>query len=50
MSMAAWKLAPALATGNTVVLKPAEETSLSTLRLAELCPRGRLSRPGSSTS
>jgi phenylacetaldehyde dehydrogenase len=37
MSMAAWKLAPALATGNTVVLKPAEETSLSTLRLAELC-------------
>ncbi|MEO7626242.1 MAG: aldehyde dehydrogenase family protein, partial [Nocardioides sp.] len=36
MSMAAWKLAPALAMGNTVVLKPAEETSLSTLRLAEL--------------
>jgi phenylacetaldehyde dehydrogenase len=36
MSMACWKLAPALATGNTVVLKPAEETSLSTLRLAEL--------------
>ena len=36
MSMASWKLAPALATGNTVVLKPAEETSLSTLRLAEL--------------
>jgi phenylacetaldehyde dehydrogenase len=36
MSMASWKLAPALATGNTVVLKPAEETSLSTLRFAEL--------------
>ncbi|WP_069813384.1 aldehyde dehydrogenase family protein [Streptomyces sp. TP-A0874] len=36
MSMACWKLAPALATGNTVVLKPAEETPLSTLRLAEL--------------
>ncbi|WP_088288239.1 aldehyde dehydrogenase [Kineosporia sp. A_224] len=36
VSMAAWKLAPALAAGNTVVLKPALETSLSTLRLAEL--------------
>lgn len=36
MSMASWKLAPALATGNAVVLKPAEETPLSTLRLAEL--------------
>ncbi len=35
--MAAWKIAPALATGNTVVLKPAEQTSLSALRLAELC-------------
>lgn len=34
--MAAWKLAPALATGNTVVLKPAETTSLTTLKLAEL--------------
>ncbi|WP_094214267.1 aldehyde dehydrogenase family protein [Streptomyces diastatochromogenes] len=31
-----WKLAPALATGNTVVIKPAEQTPLSTLRLAEL--------------
>ncbi|MFJ9588030.1 aldehyde dehydrogenase family protein [Streptomyces acidicola] len=31
-----WKLAPALAAGNTVVIKPAEQTSLSTLRLAEL--------------
>jgi phenylacetaldehyde dehydrogenase len=36
MSMASWKLAPALAMGNTVVLKPAELTSLSTLRMAEL--------------
>ncbi|MEU1183903.1 aldehyde dehydrogenase family protein [Streptomyces sp. NPDC005820] len=31
-----WKLAPALAAGNTVVIKPAEQTPLSTLRLAEL--------------
>jgi phenylacetaldehyde dehydrogenase len=42
MSMASWKLAPALAMGNTVVLKPAEETSLSTLRLAELCSEAGL--------
>src|SRR6201997_2690395 len=35
--MAAWKLGPALATGCTVVLKPAEQTPLSALRLAELC-------------
>lgn len=34
--MAAWKLAPALATGNTVVLKPAETTPLTSLKLAEL--------------
>jgi aldehyde dehydrogenase (NAD+) len=34
--MAAWKLAPALATGNTVVLKPAETTSLTTLKLASI--------------
>src|SRR6476646_1843996 len=34
--MAAWKLAPALATGCTVVLKVAEETPLSALRLGEL--------------
>jgi len=34
--MAAWKIAPALATGNTVVLKPAETTPLSALKLAEL--------------
>ena len=34
--MAIWKIAPALATGNVVVLKPSEITPLSTLRLAEL--------------
>jgi len=34
--MAAWKLGPALATGNTVVLKPAEQTPLSAIRLGEL--------------
>ncbi|MBI4052291.1 MAG: aldehyde dehydrogenase family protein [Elusimicrobia bacterium] len=36
LQMAAWKLAPALACGNVVLLKPAEQTPLSTLRLAEL--------------
>ncbi|MBA3258409.1 MAG: aldehyde dehydrogenase family protein [Gemmatimonadales bacterium] len=35
--MLAWKIAPALAMGNTVVLKPAEFTSLSALRFGELC-------------
>ena len=34
--MAAWKIAPALACGNTVVLKPAETTSLTALRLAQI--------------
>ena len=34
--MAAWKLAPALATGNTVVLKPAETTPLTAMKLAEV--------------
>ncbi len=34
--MAAWKLGPALATGNTVVLKPAEQTPLTALRFGEL--------------
>ena len=34
--MAAWKLAPALATGNTVVLKPAETTPLTAMKLAEI--------------
>ena len=36
LMMAAWKIAPALATGNTVVLKPAESTSLTALKLAEI--------------
>lgn len=35
--MLAWKVAPALATGNTVVLKPAEYTSLTALLFAEIC-------------
>jgi len=34
--MAAWKIAPALAAGNTVVLKPSETTSLTALKLAEI--------------
>ena len=34
--MAVWKIGPALATGNTIVLKPAETTPITTLRLAEL--------------
>jgi aminobutyraldehyde dehydrogenase len=36
LMMAAWKLAPALAAGNTVVLKPSEQTPLTTLKLAEI--------------
>jgi acyl-CoA reductase-like NAD-dependent aldehyde dehydrogenase len=36
LQMAAWKIAPAVACGNTVVIKPAEQTSLSILRLGEL--------------
>ena len=40
--MAAWKLGPALAAGCTVVLKPAEQTPLTALRLGELIARGRL--------
>ena len=36
MLMQAWKLAPALATGNTIVMKPAEQTPLSALRIGEL--------------
>jgi len=37
LMMAAWKLGPALAAGNTVVLKPSEQTPLTALRLATLC-------------
>lgn len=40
--MAAWKLAPALACGNTVVLKPAETTSITALRLAQICQEAEL--------
>ena len=39
--MLAWKIAPALAVGNTVVLKPAEFTSLTALAFAEICQRRR---------
>src|SRR5215212_2873670 len=40
--MLAWKIAPALATGNTVVLKPAETTPLSALVFAEICQQAEL--------
>jgi len=40
--LVSWKLAPALACGNTVVLKPAEETPLTALRLAEICQEAGL--------
>lgn len=40
--MLAWKIAPALACGNTVVFKPAEFTSLSALLFAELCQQAEL--------
>jgi aldehyde dehydrogenase (NAD+) len=42
MLMAAWKLAPALATGNTTVLKPAETTPLTALLLAEVIQQADL--------
>ncbi|MFJ5955945.1 aldehyde dehydrogenase family protein [Paenarthrobacter sp. NPDC092416] len=42
LEIAVWKLAPALAAGNTLVLKPAEQTSLSVLRLAELAAEAGL--------
>lgn len=38
LMMAAWKLAPALAGGNTVVIKPSEQTPLTTLKLARCWP------------
>ena len=40
--MLAWKIAPALATGNTVVLKPAETTPLSALLFAQVCQQAEL--------
>jgi len=42
LEMAIWKLAPALAAGNSVVLKPAEQSPLSVLRLAELAAEAGL--------
>ena len=46
LMMAVWKIGPALAAGNTIVLKPAETTPLTTLKLAEYCaeifPKGVL--------
>lgn len=40
--MLAWKIAPALAAGNTVVLKPAESTSLTALLFAQVCQQAEL--------
>jgi hypothetical protein len=37
LSIAVWKLAPALAAGNAAILKPAEQTPLTTVRLTDLC-------------
>ena len=42
LMMLAWKIAPALAAGNTVVLKPAETTSLTALLFAEVCQQAEL--------
>ncbi len=42
LMMLAWKIAPALAAGNTVVLKPAETTSLTALLFAEICQQADL--------
>jgi 4-(gamma-glutamylamino)butanal dehydrogenase len=42
LDLAAWKIAPALAAGNSVVLKPAEQSPLSALRLAELATQAGL--------
>jgi aminobutyraldehyde dehydrogenase len=47
LMMVAWKIAPALAAGNTVVLKPSEQTPLTALRLAQLA--SEISRPACST-
>ena len=44
LMMAIWKIGPALATGNTIVLKPAESTPVSTVRLAQLA--GEVLPPG----
>jgi len=44
MLMMAWKIAPALAAGNCVIVKPAEQTSLTALRIAELASEAGLPR------
>ena len=44
MLMMAWKIAPALAAGNSVIVKPAEETSMTALRMAELAEEAGLPR------
>ncbi len=46
LMMAVWKLAPALAAGNTVVLKPAETTPVTTVRFAELAAAAGVLPPG----
>ena len=46
LTLTSWKLAPALAAGCTVVIKPSEFTSASMLELAQLVQRGGLSRTG----
>ena len=46
LMMAIWKIGPALATGNTVVLKPSELTPLTTLRMAELVAEHEILPPG----
>ena len=45
LMMAAWKLGPILAEGNTAILKPAEQTSMSTIRLAQLGTEAGIPRP-----
>ena len=42
LQMAVWKILPAIAAGNTIVLKPAENTPVTTLMLAEACERAGL--------
>ncbi|GLW04901.1 gamma-aminobutyraldehyde dehydrogenase [Microtetraspora sp. NBRC 13810] len=44
MMMAVWKIAPALAAGNTIVLKPSDTTPVATVKLAEIC--GEILPPG----
>ncbi|MEV3909945.1 aldehyde dehydrogenase family protein [Streptomyces canus] len=42
LMIASWKIAPALACGNTVIVKPAEQTPMTTVRLVELCQEAGL--------